>query len=99
MKKHTSLIITACLGLCFALHAWAGNTAGDTRFMQHNYSSAIEAYKKSIGEKDSAQNCSERAAYAKFKIGECHSYLNQPQEAVQYINDAIISGYQKAEAY
>lgn len=99
MKKHTSFIITACLGLCFALHAWAGNTAGDTRFMQHNYSSAIEAYKKSIGEKDSAQNCSERAAYAKFKIGECHSYLNQPQEAVQYINDAIISGYQKAEAY
>ena len=99
MKKQTSFLIITCIGLCFALHVWAGNTAGDTRFMQHNYSSAIEAYKKSISEKDSAQNCSKKAAYAKFKIGECYSYLNQPEEAVQYINDAIISGYQEAEAY
>ena len=99
MKKSISIVWATCLGFCYALSAWAGNTAGDTQFFKHNYEGAIKEYQESIGKGDSAQNCSDRAAYAKFKIGECHSYLNQPNEAVQYINEAIIGGYQEAEAY
>ncbi len=99
MKRSTKLILTACFGLCgtFALHA--GNATGDVRFAQHNYAGAIQAYQASISSADSAQNCSKKAAYAKYKIGECYSNLNQPEEAVQFLNDAIISGYQEAAAY
>lgn len=99
MKKSITIVCAACLSLCYSLSAWAGNTTGDTQFLKHNYAGAIKEYQKSIGKGDSAQNCSDKAAYAKFKIGECYSNLNQPNEAVQYINDAIIGGYQEAEAY
>ncbi len=99
MKRIISHVWAVCLGLCFPLSLWAGNTAGDTQFYKHNYEGAIKEYQQSISKGDSAQNCSSRAAYAKFKIGECHSYLNQPNEAVQFINEAIIGGYQEAEAY
>ena len=99
MKRNTTIAWSVLFGLCCSIATWAGNVAGDTQFFKHNYTGAIKEYQQSIGKKDSAQNCSEKAAYAKFKIGECYSYLNQPGEAVQFINDAIIGGYQEAEAY
>jgi outer membrane protein OmpA-like peptidoglycan-associated protein/tetratricopeptide (TPR) repeat protein len=97
MKKHFLLILTALS--CYTWQAWGGNIAGDIQFSQHNYAGAIEAYSESISPEDSAQNCSKQAAYAKYKIGECHAYLNQPNEAVSFLNDALLSGYQEAEAY
>ena len=99
MKRNTTIAWSVLFGLCCSIATWAGNVAGDTQFFKHNYTGAIKEYQQAIGKKDSAQNCSEKAAYAKFKIGECYSYLNQPGEAVQFINDAIIGGYQEAEAY
>ena len=99
MKRSTKIILTACFGLCGTLALYAGNATGDVRFAQHNYAGAIKAYQSSITSADSAQNCSKKAAYAKYKIGECYANLNQPEEAIQYLNDAIISGWQEADAY
>lgn len=97
MKRYTNLLIMALT--CVLPQIWAGNIAGDKQFSQHNYAGAIEAYQNSITAQDSAQNCSRKAAYAKYKIGACYANLNQPDQAVLYLKDAIVCGYQEAEAY
>lgn len=97
MKTRIITWIT-CLTLSSTL-AWANNITGNRLFEQHNYIGAINAYLTSISEQDTAQHCSEKAAYAKYKIGECYSYLNNPQQAIVYLKDAIVSGYEESNIY
>ena len=75
----------------------ASNLAGNTEFLKRNYEGAIVEYKKTIEGSDSIK--SKKDAYALYRIGECYSYLNNAEEAVNYLNNAITSGYQEAEAY
>jgi tetratricopeptide (TPR) repeat protein len=75
----------------------ASTLKGNTEFLKRNYEGAIVEYKKSIESTDSIK--SNRQAYALFRIGECYSYLNKPEEAVNYLNNSITSGYQEADAY
>ena len=75
----------------------ASTLTGNTEFLKRNYEGAIVEYKKSIESTDSIK--SNRQAYALFRIGECYSYLNKPEEAVNYLNNAITSGYQEAAPY
>ena len=94
MKLNRISIIFCLLGL--ALPSFGSNITGNTEFLKRNYEGAIEEYKESLTN-DSTKKNSE--TFALFRIGECYSNLNNPQEAVNYLNNAIISGYQKADAY
>ena len=75
----------------------ASNITGNTEFLKRNYEGAIVEYQETLNNADSVK--SDKQAYALYRIGECYSILNNAEEAVNYLNDAIISGYQKAEAY
>ena len=77
----------------------ASNISGNTEFLKRNYEGAIEEYKKTINATDSTDSKDKSVAFAKFRVGECYSNLNNPEEAVNYLNEAIISGYQHADAY
>ncbi len=94
MKLNRISIIFCLLGL--TMPCMASNITGNTEFLKRNYEGAIEEYKETLSN-DSTKSNSE--SFALFRIGECYSHLNSPEEAVNYLNDAIISGYQKAEAY
>lgn len=94
MKLNRISIIFCLLGL--AIPSFGSNITGNTEFLKRNYEGAIEKYKETLTA-DSTKSNSE--TFALFRIGECYSNLNNPEEAVNYLNDAIISGYQKAEAY
>lgn len=80
-------ICVAISALC-TIGAFASKISGDSHFLRHDYAGAITEYQK-----DSS------SVYAKYKIGECHSYLNEPEQAVKFISEAIIDGYDKSEAY
>ena len=95
MKLNRISIIFCLLGL--AMPMAASNLAGNTEFLKRNYEGAIVEYKKTIEGSDSIK--SKKDAYALYRIGECYSYLNNAEEAVNYLNNAITSGYQEAEAY
>lgn len=95
MKLNRISIIFCLLGLTMPI--LASTLTGNTEFLKRNYEGAIVEYKKSIESTDSIK--SNRQAYALFRIGECYSYLNKPEEAVNYLNNAITSGYQEADAY
>lgn len=98
MKLNKNILLLAVCTLIIS-SANAGNSAGDTRFLHKDYLGAIEKYKRTIEKAGESERSKNKVAYAKFKIGECNSYLNQPQEAVTFISEAILSGYDKAEAY
>ena len=95
MKINRISIIFCLLGL--SLPSMASNITGNTEFLNRNYEGAIVEYKETLNNADSIK--SDKEAFALYRIGECYSKLNNPEEAVNYLNDAIISGYQKAEAY
>jgi outer membrane protein OmpA-like peptidoglycan-associated protein len=76
---------------------FGSNIAGNTEFLKRNYEGAIEQYKETLSNTDSTKSKSE--TFALYRIGECYSYLNEPEEAVNYLNNAITSGYQEADAY
>lgn len=84
-QKHICIALAA---LC-TIGAFASKLSGDSHFLKHDYAGAITEYQKV--KKDTI--------YAKYKIGECHSYLNEPEQAVEFISDAIINGYDNSEAY
>ena len=95
MKLNRISIIFCLLGLTMPIVA--SNITGNTEFLKRNYEGAIVEYKETIEGSDSIK--SKKQAYALYRIGECYSYLNNPEEAVNYLNNAITSGYQEAEAY
>lgn len=97
MKVNRIHIILCLLGL--SLPIMASNISGNTEFLKRNYEGAIEEYKKTINATDSTDSKDKSVAFAKFRVGECYSNLNNPEEAVNYLNEAIISGYQHADAY
>ena len=95
MKLNHISIIFCLLGL--TMPSMASNITGNTEFLKRNYEGAIVEYQETLNNADSVK--SDKQAYALYRIGECYSILNNAEEAVNYLNDAIISGYQKAEAY
>lgn len=95
MKLNRISIIFCLLGL--AMPMMASNLTGNTEFLKRNYEGAIVEYKETLSGADSTKSSKE--AFALYRIGECYSYLNNPEEAVNYLNNAITSGYQEAEAY
>ena len=88
-------IIFCLLGL--TMPSFGSNITGNTEFLKRNYEGAIVEYKETLSNADSTKT--DKEAFALYRIGECYSNLNNPEEAVNYLNDAIISGYQKADAY
>ena len=94
MKLNRISIIFCLLGL--TMPCLASNITGNTEFLKRNYEGAIEEYKETLSN-DSTKSSSE--TYALYRIGECYSYLNEAEEAVNYLNEAITSGYQEADAY
>ncbi len=88
MKLNRISIIFCLLGL--AMPSFGSNITGNTEFLKRNYEGAIEKYKETLTA-DSTKSNSE--TFALFRIGECYSNLKNPGEAVNYLNDAIISGY------
>ena len=94
MKLNRISIIFCLLGL--TMPSFGSNITGNTEFLKRNYEGAIVEYKETLSG-DSVK--SDKEAFALSRIGECYSNLNNPEEAVNYLNDAIISGYQKADAY
>ena len=94
MKLNRISIIFCLLGL--TMPSFGSNITGNTEFLKRNYEGAIVEYKETLSG-DSVK--SDKEAFALYRIGECYSNLNNPEEAVNYLNDAIISGYQKADAY
>ena len=94
MKLNRISIIFCLLGL--SLTSFGSNITGNTEFLKRNYEGAIVEYKETLSS-DSVK--SDREAFALYRIGECYSNLNNAEEAVNYLNDAIISGYQDADAY
>ena len=95
MKLNRISIIFCLLGL--TMPTFGSNIAGNTEFLKRNYEGAIEQYKETLSNTDSTKSKSE--TFALYRIGECYSYLNEPEEAVNYLNNAITSGYQEADAY
>ena len=94
MKLNRISIIFCLLGL--TMPCLASNITGNTEFLKRNYEGAIEEYKETLSN-DSTKSSSE--TYALYRIGECYSYLNEAEDAVNYLNEAITSGYQEADAY
>ncbi len=95
-KKHICVVILACC----TVGAFASKISGDSHFLKHDYTGAITEYQKVL--KDTTKTsvkAKQNVAYAKYKIGECHSYLNEPEQAVKFISAAILGGYDKSEAY
>jgi tetratricopeptide (TPR) repeat protein len=92
MKLNRISIIFCLLGL--TMPTFGSNIAGNTEFLKRNYEGAIEQYKETLSNTDSTKSKSE--TFALYRIGECYSYLNNPEEAVNYLNNAITSGYQEA---
>ena len=95
MKLNRISIIFCLLGL--TMPSFGSNITGNTEFLKRNYEGAIVEYKETLSNADSTKT--DKEAFALYRIGECYSNLNNPEEAVNYLNDAIISGYQKADAY
>ncbi len=98
MKTNRYIFLGIALAACSTV--FANNSSGDAKFQRHDYANAIIKYQSTL--KDStktSESAKKRVAYAKYKIGECHSYLNEPENAVKFISDAILSGYDNAEAY
>lgn len=98
MRRYKYIALSVALSVC--LTTMASNSSGDAKYLKHDYTGAIVEYQKSL--KDStktSEKAKKRVAYAKYRLGECHSFLNEPEEAVEYISDAILSGYDNAEAY
>ena len=95
MKLNRISIIFCLLGL--TMPSFGSNITGNAEFLKRNYEGAIKEYQETLNNADSIKN--DKEAFALYRIGECYSNLNNPEEAVNYLNDAIISGYQKADAY
>ena len=95
MKLNRISIIFCLLGL--TMPSFGSNITGNTEFLKRNYEGAIVEYKETLSNADSTKT--DKEAFALYRIGECYSNINNPEEAVNYLNDAIISGYQKADAY
>ena len=95
MKLNRISIIFCLLGL--TMPSFGSNITGNTEFLKRNYEGAIVEYKETLSNADSTKT--DKESFALYRIGECYSNLNNPEEAVNYLNDAIISGYQKADAY
>jgi len=95
-EKYISLVIA----ISIAAISHANNCSGDTKYLKHDYAGAIIEYQKSLKDSTfSSEKEAEKIAYAKYRIGECHAFLNEPEEATKYISEAIVSGYDKPEAY
>ncbi len=94
MKVHNKITLLIPL-ILFSSIAMANTSKGNKKFYQKDYIGAIEEYKKT------AENSKDETAiaFAKYKIGECHTLINEPKEVVSYIGEAITSGYNVPEAY
>ena len=88
MKLNRISIIFCLLGL--TMPSFGSNITGNTEFLKRNYEGAIVEYKETLSNADSTKT--DKEAFALYRIGECYSNLNNPEEAVNYLNDAIISG-------